>query len=208
MPQIDKVTFLTIIYWVFVSYFFLYLDFVVTYLYKFLTYLKFKYVRLCWAYRKVQINLLRARFFLYLASQNLVLLSLSDSSEKSNILDMFSKENIIEFVNVWPLEQWISSLIGLVVLYWLTGRLYNKWLAPYGGWLSGKARILLILSDLGINGLVGLYSLKFLKNTAFGSFMMKCPIAISPAIFMIELIIVFSIQSYRWYKRRKKEKLV
>jgi hypothetical protein len=136
-----------------------------------------------------------------------VLLTIGNESKRGKLLDMFSKENVIEFFNLWPLEQWISSLIGLVILYWFTGRLYNKWLAKYGGWLSWRTRIVLILSDLGLNGFIGLYSLKFLKETAFGAFMMKCPIAISPAIFGIELVVVFSLQCYRWWKGKNKEKL-
>jgi hypothetical protein len=46
MPQIDKVTFLTTVYWIFVFYSFLYLDLNVTYLYKFVTYLKLNSSRL------------------------------------------------------------------------------------------------------------------------------------------------------------------
>ena len=61
MPQIDKVTFLTTVYWTFVFYFFLYLDLSATYLYKFLTNMKFRHQRMCWVYRNVQINALRAR---------------------------------------------------------------------------------------------------------------------------------------------------
>jgi Plant ATP synthase F0 len=61
MPQIDKVTFLTTVYWTFVFYFVLYLDLSVTYLYKFFTALKFKTQRMCWVYRNVQISTLRAR---------------------------------------------------------------------------------------------------------------------------------------------------
>jgi len=61
MPQIDKVTFLTTVYWTFIFYFFLYLDLNVTYLYKFLTMLKLRHQRMCWVFRNVQINALRAR---------------------------------------------------------------------------------------------------------------------------------------------------
>ena len=73
MPQIDKVTFLTTVYWTFIFYFFLYLDLSVTYLYKFLTALKFRHQRMCWVYRKVQINTLRARLLAsrpFLVSRN------------------------------------------------------------------------------------------------------------------------------------------
>lgn len=62
MPQIDKVTFLSTVYWTFVFYFFLYLDLNVTYLYKFLTFLKLRYQRSSCVYRKVQIHATQARF--------------------------------------------------------------------------------------------------------------------------------------------------
>jgi len=61
MPQIDKVTFLTTVYWTFVFYFVFYLDLSVTYLYKFLTALKLRHQRVCWVYRKVQLYTLQAR---------------------------------------------------------------------------------------------------------------------------------------------------
>lgn len=61
MPQIDKVTFLTTVYWIFAFYFFLYLDLNVTYLYKFVTRLKLNNQRLLWIVRNVQVNTLRAR---------------------------------------------------------------------------------------------------------------------------------------------------
>lgn len=61
MPQIDKVTFLTTVYWTFIFYFFLYLDLSVTYLYKFFTNLKFKTQRMSWVYRNLQVNALKAR---------------------------------------------------------------------------------------------------------------------------------------------------
>jgi hypothetical protein len=208
MPQLDKITFLTTIYWVFVSYFFLYLDFAVTYLYKFLTFLKFRHERLCWAYRKVQINVLRARFFLFTAFHNIsffIVLSINNANN-SKEPDLFSKETFVEFCKLWPLYQWIGSLTGLVILYWFTGKLYNKWLSPYGGWLSWKTRILLIISDLAINLVVGMYALRYLKDTAFGLFMMKCPIAISPAIFLLELLIVFLYGAYKIYEKKDKEK--
>jgi len=48
MPQIDKVTFLTTVYWVFAFYFILYLDLNVNYLYKFVTRLKLNLQRLIW----------------------------------------------------------------------------------------------------------------------------------------------------------------
>jgi hypothetical protein len=67
MPQIDKVTFLTIIYWTFALYFFLYLDLNVTYMYKFVTGMKLRLQRLNWVYRKMQVNNLYARI---LSSRN------------------------------------------------------------------------------------------------------------------------------------------
>ena len=105
--------------------------------------------------------------------------------------------NLKTCVAIWPLHQWIFSLVALILLYALTGHYYNKWLAPAGGWLDVKTRFWLILVDLSINLILGLYYMNY-RETIMGSIMMRCPIAISPAIFLLELIAI-----YVYYKRKK-----
>lgn len=104
---------------------------------------------------------------------------------------------ITEFYHLWPLHQWISSLAGLILLYWVTGYYYNKWLSDKGGWLDWNTRIWLIISDLTINLVLGLYYLNH-RETAMGTMMLKCPIAISPLIFILELICFYMY--YRFVK--------
>lgn len=104
-----------------------------------------------------------------------------------------------EFYHLWPLSQWISSLVSLILLYWVTGYYYNKWLSNKGGWLDWKMRIWLIVSDLTINLILGLYYLNH-RDTVMGVIMLKCPIAISPLIFVLELTCVYIY--YRFGKNR------
>jgi len=56
MPQIDKLTFLSTVYWIVAFYFFLYLDVNVNYLYSFLARRKMKMKRRLWVLRKLQSN--------------------------------------------------------------------------------------------------------------------------------------------------------
>ena len=56
MPQIDKLTFLSTVYWIVAFYFFLYLDVNVNYLYSFLARRKVKMKRRLWVLKKLQSN--------------------------------------------------------------------------------------------------------------------------------------------------------
>jgi len=94
---------------------------------------------------------------------------------------------LAEFYQLWPLHQWISSLVGLIVLYWITGYFYNKWLSHHGGWLNWERRIWLIIFDFSINLILGIYYMNY-RETVLGAIMLKCPIAISPLIFILELV--------------------
>lgn len=106
-------------------------------------------------------------------------------------------QRLIEFCNLWSFSQWISSLISLIVLYWITGYYYNKWLSNRGGWLSWKIRIYLILSDLLINLVLGMYYMKY-RHTFIGEVLVHCPIACSPLIFFMELMCFYFY--YRYFK--------
>jgi len=55
--------------------------------------------------------------------------------------------------------------------------------------MSNKVIINLIMFDILLNFIIGVYYMGH-RDTAFGVFMLKCPIAISPFIFMIEFIII------------------
>jgi len=56
MPQIDKLTFLSTVYWIVAFYFFLYLDVNVNYLYSFLVVRKLKMIRRLWVLRNLKVN--------------------------------------------------------------------------------------------------------------------------------------------------------
>lgn len=198
MPQIDKITFLTTIYWVFVSYFFLYLDLSVTYLYKFLTYLKFRYQRLCSYYREIQINTLWTRVFSFGAAYHNRILLIVSNPENPRTLTI----KLWEFYNIWPWHQWCTSLGLLIASYWYAGTLYNRWLSDRGGWLSWKMRVWLIVSDLSLNLSLGVYYMDH-RDTFMGQFMLKCPVAISPIIFLLELLCVYLY--FRYGSKDKKK---
>ena len=106
------------------------------------------------------------------------------------------------FVGIWPLRLWITSLTGLILLYWVTGHYYNKWLSPWGGWLDFSIRVWLICGDLGINLGIGMYCMEH-RDTLLGTFMLQCPIAISPLIFILELMCVYAYQRYLWSSKSK-----
>ena len=99
-------------------------------------------------------------------------------------------QNFLDFFHIWPASQWFFSIISLIGLYWLTGHYYNKWLVHHGGWLDFKTRVWLILIDLTINLALGLYYMQY-RETLMGMIMLRCPIAISPLIFLMEMICVY-----------------
>lgn len=60
----------------------------------------------------------------------------------------------------------------------------------------------MIFSDLVVNLILGLYYLGY-RETIMGQLMLKCPIAVSPVIFVIELIVVICIKEYAIKKPKK-----
>jgi len=111
-----------------------------------------------------------------------------------------------EFFHLWPLQQWISSLVGLILLYWITGYYYNKWLSDRGGWLSWERRIWLILLDFSVNLFLGIYYMNY-RETVLGAMMLTCPIAISPLIFLMELICFYMYSRFVKKGEKKENKL-
>lgn len=122
----------------------------------------------------------------------------------SNVLSFMSFQEFTdksyEFFYLWPLDQWVSSLVGLVIMYWMIGNWYNKRLKAEGGWISWQARISMITLDLLINFVLGLYYMDH-RGTVMGDLMVSCPIAISPVIFFIEFAVF--VYYYRTYKMNK-----
>lgn len=102
---------------------------------------------------------------------------------------------IAEYFALFSFTQWTFSLISLVLCYWLAGYYYNKWLAEKGGWLDAQTRVWLIVVDLLTNFVIGVYYM-YHRETLMGQFMVQCPIAISPVIFLLELICFHLYSSY------------
>lgn len=125
---------------------------------------------------------------------NLLFMLITTPIKNKDYWESFTS-NFFTFMNIWPLHQWISSLVTLVLLYIWAGHIYNRKLLASGGWISTKTRIYMILIDLGLNLAIGMYYMNF-RETLFGQFMMHCPIAISPFIFLCEFIIV------DWYYKK------
>lgn len=148
-----------------------------------------------------QVNIVAIRRFLFLK----VLKINNKMNWKQSVLFIsLPMEKLLDFFKIWPIEQWISSLVGLVLMYWLTTHLYNKRLVNYNNEMSVMFRVWMILSDLLLNLGVGLYYLDY-RETMMGMLMIKCPIAISPGIFVIELLIVIIVKEYEIFKSNKKK---
>lgn len=103
---------------------------------------------------------------------------------------------LIEFFNLWPAQQWISSLLGLVLLYAFTTWCYNKRLRRYNLQMTFAFQFWMICSDLILNLIIGLYYMQH-RNTVLGALTVTCPISLSPAIFILELIILIIIKEYQ-----------
>jgi hypothetical protein len=101
----------------------------------------------------------------------------------------------VTFINIWPISQWVFSLITLVIMYWLIGLWYNQRLKKQGGWISWQARLIMIFLDLTINLVLGIYYMSA-RETFMGQIMLRCPIAISPLIFLIEFLV------FVWYYKK------
>ena len=143
----------------------------------------------------------------YMKSQFLIFMMIwktnSGSDKNVSVLDQ-----VYNFFKIWSFTQWSTSLVGLIVLYWITGYYYNKKLSEKGGWLDSKTRILLIAFDLMINFGLGLYCM-YHRETILGMFMVTCPIAISPVIFVLELVCYYMYNRYElwqfFYKKKQKK---
>lgn len=130
---------------------------------------------------------------------NLSLMLFVNSASNSNSL----WESIIQFYKLWPPFQWATSLLTLVLMYWLSGYYYNKFLSYKGGWMSAKTRIYMIIVDLLLNFILGIYYMNY-RNTFIGTLLIQCPVFCSPFFWMIELIVFYIYYRYIFSKDKKK----
>lgn len=220
MPQIEKITYITTIYWVFVFYFVFYLDMIVTYLYKFVTFLKFDLKRLTFVTQKTlcykhyrHILRLWANYPKYnnLLVQLCLLTAVSPENkvQPKNYINSFPKPddqknilyNFLEF-DQWFLfwqglfspEQWISTLITLFIFFLcFMNPIYNG-LSLYWvatPYLSTKQRSFFLLVDILLSAVVGPISLMGETNT-LQALTTVCPMALSPGVYLFEFIFFFS----------------
>ena len=145
---------------------------------------------------RIEILKCKSMFFLFMNTVNTVNLS-----KPTDPWWIWLLKQLQAFINIWPFHQWVISLASLILLYWVTSYGYNKLLSRQGGWLTIKTRIWLILFDLGLNLVLGIYYMSH-RETLMGAIMMRCPIAVSPLIFCLELLVVFF---YYWYTNRKSD---
>lgn len=131
----------------------------------------------------------------------LVLLGSVSKVQQDEAPDLWTK--VLTFINIWPLHQWVFSLITLFMMYWLIGSWYNRRLVRQGGWLSWQSRIIMIGLDLLINFVLGIYYMGA-RDTLMGVIMFRCPIAISPLIFLIEFVVF--VWYYKKYVLKPKKK--
>ena len=166
---------------------------------KYLWYFLWNYILLqsiaIYRYIYMKFTLLRLKKTMIYNSNVMLLLMLTKTSSKKKVsshkIDSFDSflDNFVDFLYIWSLEQWVWSLITLFLLYGFIGYGYNKWLMPSGGWISIRARILMIVIDLLLNFIIGIYYMQY-RETLIGAFLVRCPLAISPLIFIIEFVIV------------------
>ena len=104
-------------------------------------------------------------------------------------------ELIYKFYKIWPHFQWGTSLLTLVLIYWVSGYYYNKFLSKKGGWMDTKTRIFMICLDLTFNFLLGIYYMNY-RDTFLGALMVQCPVFLSPVFWLLELICFYIY--YRW----------
>lgn len=118
----------------------------------------------------------------------------------------------IKFLGSWPLFQWVSSLIGLVITYYSLSVLYNKiaiYLQHKFGWkiyiFSNRIRLILFNLDLFFNYLIGTYCmLPPFSETIIADFLHRCPIALSPFILIFELLLVILFSLCKKFKSKNK----
>lgn len=112
-------------------------------------------------------------------------------------------ELLIKYYHIWPPFQWITSLFTLILIYWISGYFYNRWLSHKGGWMDTKARIIMIILDLILNFSLGIYYMNF-RDTFIGALMIQCPVFCSPIFWIIEMI-CFYIYSKNILSLKNKE---
>ena len=107
-----------------------------------------------------------------------------------------------QYFQIWPAFQWVTSLLTLVLIYWVSGYFYNKFLSQKGGWMDTKTRIVMIFVDLILNFSLGIYYMHY-RNTFIGALMVQCPVFLSPFFWLVEVICFYIYYKYQFYLKKK-----
>jgi hypothetical protein len=114
----------------------------------------------------------------------------------------FIWELLVKYYEIWPPIQWITSLLSLVLIYWISGYFYNKFLSKKGGWMDAKTRVIMIFIDLFLNFLLGIYYMNY-RDTFIGALMIQCPVFCSPLFWLVELICFYFYYRYSFSIKNK-----
>lgn len=108
-----------------------------------------------------------------------------------------------EYFHIWPLFQWTTSLLTLIVVYWMSGYFYNKYLSEKGGWMNAKTRVIMIFVDLMLNFILGIYYMNY-RETVIGALMIQCPVFLSPIFWIVELLCFYIYYRNQFSSENKK----
>ena len=112
--------------------------------------------------------------------------------------------DVIQYFEIWSFFQWTTSLVTLIFGYWATGYLYNKILSKKGGWMDAKTRIIMIIVDLILNFIFGIYFMGH-RDTVIGQLVLHCPVFFSPFFWIVELICFYLYSRYNFSLKKKKK---
>ena len=115
------------------------------------------------------------------------------------------KSLLVNYFEIWSLTQWVSSIFTLVLMYWVSGYFYNKFLSNKGGWMDTKTRIIMIVFDLLVNFSLGIVCMNY-RETLIGALMIKCPVFFSPLFWFVELICFYIYYRYIATQNKKLKK--
>ena len=132
--------------------------------------------------------------------KNINLLSIFILNTNSNKDSMW--EALVKYYQIWPPFQWVTSLLTLILIYWISGYFYNKFLSRKGGWMDTKTRIFMIGVDLLLNFSIGIYYMNY-RDTFIGALMLQCPVFCSPLFWLLELICFYSYYRYNFFYKTK-----
>lgn len=107
-----------------------------------------------------------------------------------------------QYFQIWPAFQWATSILTLVLIYWISGYFYNKFLSHKGGWMDTKTRIFMIFVDLMLNFIFGIYYMNY-RNTFIGALMIQCPVFLSPLFWIIELVCFYIYYRQQFDSKKK-----